>query len=296
TITTTAIPNPVNEKDNNPSEHYSLYNSDSAYGIRNFTVKNANDSIPIFVEEIGDPKNPTVIFLHGFLYFRLIFNPVFKNEFLYKNFHLVRFDSRGVLDSGKPTDPNQYTLDHHAQDLKAVVDAITNANPGKKITLVGWSLGVAISTLYLGTFGQDKVNGFLTIGAKLESTAFDSTLLASIPQTTDYQEVIESRYASPNFLIGKDRPPLSEETALFFLGGTALTSTVYPKPTITSLLILHGGSDQVVPTIVSEHFLAEVKYGKRIVYAESGHLLFWEEPERFAKDLKEFVMFVNKKN
>ncbi|CAG8562871.1 12842_t:CDS:2 [Ambispora leptoticha] len=141
TITTTAIPNSVNERT-------TIYPSTIRYTIR--------------------------VQLMGFETSRLILNPVFKNKFLYKDFHLVRFDSRGVLDSGKPTDLNQYTLDHHAQDLKAVVDAITNANPGKKITLVGWNA-------LFRNFGEDKVNGFVTIGAKLERIASDSASLAFHP-------------------------------------------------------------------------------------------------------------------
>ncbi|CAG8537307.1 578_t:CDS:1 [Ambispora gerdemannii] len=229
--TTTAIP----KDDTNPSEHYSLYNSDADYGIRNFTVTGANN-VSIFVEEIGDTKNPTVVFIHGFLAFRLIFNPVFKNEFLYKDLHLVRYDSRGTLDSGKPTDPNQYVMDYNAQDLKAIVDAVVNKSPGKQITLVGWSMGTAIATLYLGNFGQDKVNGLVTLCGNVERQTIAPVGVALLDPiaSKDYQESIEARYALPKGLVGKNRPPISEETALFLLGGIALIPTAYVNATWTS--------------------------------------------------------------
>ncbi|CAG8547710.1 11583_t:CDS:2 [Ambispora gerdemannii] len=63
-----------------------------------------------------------------------------QNEFLYKDPHLIRYDSRGSLDS-------QYTRDYNAQDLKAVADAVVNRGLGKKITLAGWSMIAATATL-----------------------------------------------------------------------------------------------------------------------------------------------------
>ncbi|CAG8628549.1 3908_t:CDS:2 [Ambispora gerdemannii] len=62
----------------------------------------------------------------------ITFYPVFENEFFYRS----PFRS-------------------------AIVYAVINEGPGKKITLIGWSMGTATSALYLGNFGQ--INGFVTL-------------------------------------------------------------------------------------------------------------------------------------
>ncbi|CAG8604540.1 7260_t:CDS:2 [Ambispora gerdemannii] len=97
-------------------------------------------------------------------------------------------DRCGTLDSGKPTDPSQYTMYYNAQDLNAVVDAVVNKSPGEKV-------------------GQT----ITPVAALLDQVA-------------------------------------------------------------------NRDSDGFVYTLAEDCILAAARYGKRITHAESGHLIFWEEP------------------
>ncbi len=55
-------------------------------------------------------------------------------------------------------------------------------------------------------------------------------------------------------------------------------------------LVMHGTGDHVVD-VRNAPLLAEVIPGAQLeLYDERGHLFFWEEPERVAHDLREFLL------
>src|SRR5581483_5124194 len=73
-------------------------------GTKSYNVTGEN-GVNIFVDEKGDPKNPTILFSSGYLNSRLSFDPLWYDPKLFNNFHLVRYDYRGLGNSDKPTDP-----------------------------------------------------------------------------------------------------------------------------------------------------------------------------------------------
>src|SRR2546430_3531461 len=63
----------------------------------------------IFVETIGSPTKPAIVFFHGLTNGRRSWDPQFLTASpLRDHFYLVRIDERGHGDSGKPLDPNEY--------------------------------------------------------------------------------------------------------------------------------------------------------------------------------------------
>ena len=79
---------------------------------------------------------------------------------------------------------------------------------------------------------------------------------------------------------------------VWIAGLTGLTTAVPPSEsaTITApTLIIWGEHDELLPP-QDGHLLAAAIPGSRLsVYQDTGHLVLWEQPERVASDLAEFV-------
>jgi len=94
----------------------------------------------VVLEVFDDPgvrgaDAPTLVMLHGFGGSPLDFED--HIEALTQTHRVVRFFQRGHGPSGRPIEPEAYTLDRLAADVLAVVDALTL----DVFTLFGWSMG-----------------------------------------------------------------------------------------------------------------------------------------------------------
>lgn len=114
-----------------------------------------NGTIEIAYEAVGDPQNETVIFISGLGSQLVYWTDELCQEFLDRNFHVVRFDNRDVglssKTAGEPpsveevmtghAQPAPYTLTDMAADTISVLDAL-NINAAH---IVGTSLGGMIA-------------------------------------------------------------------------------------------------------------------------------------------------------
>ena len=57
----------------------------------------------------------------------------------------------------------------------------------------------------------------------------------------------------------------------------------------TPTLILWGDKETIFPRSEQDRLVSELRHSTLKVYADTGHALHWERPERFAKDLQEFI-------
>lgn len=95
--------------------------------------------VNISVEDIGTGK--PIVFIHGWPVNHKMFEYQFT-ELPKHGYRCVGIDLRGFGDSDKPWDGYQY--DTMADDVKAVLDTLNLQN----VTLVGFSMGGAISSIY----------------------------------------------------------------------------------------------------------------------------------------------------
>jgi pimeloyl-ACP methyl ester carboxylesterase len=87
----------------------------------------STDGVPLRIYESGVPGAPTVVCLHGYPDDHTMWDGVAAE--LAPRYHLVRYDVRGAGESGKPRDRRAYRLAQLAQDLVAVVDAVSTDRP-----------------------------------------------------------------------------------------------------------------------------------------------------------------------
>src|SRR5581483_9336718 len=92
------------------------------------------------------PSEHTVILLHGFLDLCWSWEDVAAR--LDGKFHLVAFDLRGHGDSGRVASGGYYHFADYLADLDELVEKVGRT----RVSLVGHSLGGALSAYFTGTF------------------------------------------------------------------------------------------------------------------------------------------------
>ncbi|CAG8552017.1 2517_t:CDS:2, partial [Acaulospora morrowiae] len=258
-------------------------------GTKSYTVTGGNGA-KIFVEEKGDPTKVTLLFCAPIMSNRLSWEVQFTDSSLNQNFHLVRYDYRGVGRSDKPADLNAYSTDLHVLDLNAVIDSVKS----DKIVLVGASFGALVS---IGSMKTKKVDGFISVSGIYNGNIPFFTN-ATAPSDV-YQTAIDTYTLGFSFLTAK---PLSDQFSQYLLGQIGQLSPYYrhstsPIPdfsnTFKSLniqtLFLIGDQDLIVPASYSQSFVDLAKKGQKTVYTGVGHSPQWENYQTFNKDISDFA-------
>lgn len=256
----------------------------------------------IHVDETGTDDGPPILFIHGYTQSRLCWDRQLQSD-LADEFRLVAMDLRGHGDSAKPAgaydDPALW-----GDDVQAVIDELALDQP----TLVGWSYGGLVMSDYFKTHGTDDVAGVNFVGAisKIGSEAANDVIgevfFDHIPgfTSTDVEESIDTLSTFVGDCVYGD---LSARDRYYMLGYNAavpphvraglLERESDNDDTLRELdipaLFTHGEEDTVVlPDATEEH--AEMVPDSAVSwYSEVGHSPFWERPEQFNDELREFV-------
>ncbi|KAG9292420.1 hypothetical protein G9A89_015290 [Geosiphon pyriformis] len=277
--------------------------------IKNFTVT-SNDGLKIYAEEVGDPEKPTIIFLHGYLGTRLVWEPQFTSKSLREKFHLVRWDERGSGASESPNDITKYNnVDFYADDLNALIEKATRGDQKKKVILIGWSRGNNVALLYLKKYGQEKLAGFIFVAGLIELGEILPAAAEIIPSTLS-DDFVTAVNGTRQFIDLLSAGPLDPRIKAFFLGGAIASSptnnqgstaaiiedakndgyvNVFRNITVP-ILAIFGADDRLINTpITSAKVLATNSRATAIIYPNAGHLLFWDVYEDFNRDISKFA-------
>lgn len=266
---------------------------------KSYTIS-APDGVTIAVQESGNPDGQSIVLIHGLLGSHLSWGAQVRNPAL-QGYRLITYDLRGHGLSGKPSEAEAYTDGRRwGDELAAVISASNAHNP----VLVGWSLGAAVITNYLATYGDDGIAGALYVGGVIE---LQPDQIAAHPDV--YQGL-----ASPNLRTRLDAE--REFLALCFeiqpdlvtfqrlLANAALASSAMqvavPSMTIPAaeglgaarkpILLIYGEHDALVqpePSIARAKALNS--RARSMVYPKSGHAPFLEEADRFNSNLLAFI-------
>jgi len=106
--------------------------------------------VPLAVVEAGQGGRP-ILFVHGFTGAKEDFTPWFE-PLAAAGWHAAAFDLRGHGDSGKPDDPDDYSLERMAADVLDVLDALG----WREAVVLGHSMGGMVAQEVALTF-DDRV-------------------------------------------------------------------------------------------------------------------------------------------
>jgi pimeloyl-ACP methyl ester carboxylesterase len=259
-------------------------------------AESAGTRIAYEVRGDGDP----LVLVHGLAYDRAGWGRL--PDLLADHFTVVLLDNRGVGESDAPGGP--YTVAQLAADVAAVLEAAAI----ERTNVLGVSLGGYVAQEFALTY-PDRLEKLV-----LCSTAPGGPKAYPMPQAT--VEVF-ARYPTMEREAGlrmfvenslgqrgvRDRPELVEEIFAYRLGhapsvaawraqaeaGATYDSHDRIGAIAAPTLVLHGGEDIVVDPRNAELLDELIPNAHLELVPERGHLLVWEDSDRVAELVTEFL-------
>ena len=109
------------------------------------------DGVRIAVYEEGNPDGPTLVMAHGWPDSHVLWDGVVSR--LADRFRIIRYDSRGVGKSSVPKPISAYTISKLADDLGAVIAAVS---PGEPVHMLAHDWGSVATWEYLTRAGASE--------------------------------------------------------------------------------------------------------------------------------------------
>jgi len=211
--------------------------------------------------------------------------------------HVLALSQRGHGNSDKPA--GGYAPADFAADIVAFMDAMAI----ERAVLVGHSMG-SINAMRCAVDHPARVAGLVLAGTMPwfgrlpELQAFHREqivpLADPVPEAfaREFQQGTLARPIAPalldHFVAESLKVPARVWRAAFagFMGDDFTPRL--PEITVPTLVVW-GRHDAFCPAAEQQALLAQIRGARLVEYAEAGHALHWEEPQRFARDLNLFV-------
>lgn len=246
----------------------------------------------------GPVDAPPILFLHGLLMSHLVWREQFQGP-LAETHRLVAIDQRGHGMSEKPSGFEAYRDDRlWAEDLAAAVDSCR-----RPPVVVVWSYGGLILGNYLHYFGDDAIAGIVHCAAIMGQGQTNPPPEADTPIPFLSEDIGTAIPALNGFshaltaseLSREDFATLSVQAALAPAHARrgCLMRKVDVKPDYARVtkpaLVISGGRDALVKRAEEDDAMASMPHAQLSIYAEDGHMPFFESPGRFNDELGRFA-------
>ena len=258
----------------------------------------SNAGVRLAYESAGD--GPPVLLVQGLGYGRWGWEPVV--EPLAGGFRVVTFDNRGIGESDIPRGP--YTAEQLAADCMAVLDAAGIERSHVVGTSLGGMVAQTVALTYPGRVDR-LVLACTTPGGpgsypipeptlrlfaeaplldpkvalrRFVENALSAETVAERPELVD--RILELRLSNPFDLAGWQAQ---------LAAGTSFDVLDHVDGIRAPTLVVSGTADTVVDARNSELLAARIPGARLELFRGLGHLFFWEEPERFARLVTEFL-------
>jgi pimeloyl-ACP methyl ester carboxylesterase len=242
--------------------------------------------------EQGDPEAAAVLLLHAWVESSASFDRLLQA--VPPTLRVFAMDQRGHGDADKPADG--YALVNFADDIEAFMDA------------VGLHSAVLLGSSSSGSVAQQvaiqvphRVDGLVLVGAprSLQGRPAFADEVDRLTDPVDPIWVEQSLSLFPRYhhvpewyITDRIRDGVRVPAHVWMAGLAGLTTAVPPSEsaTITApTLIIWGERDALLPAQDGYLLAAAIPGSRLVVYQDTGHLVLWEQPERVATDLVDFV-------
>ena len=258
------------------------------------------DGVKLNVQEWGNPNGPEIVLIHGFAQSYLSWTKQFTSD-LAKDFRIITYDARGHGFSDKPVTPEFYKENKRwADEVKAVIEQTGLKRP----VLVGWSYAGRIISDYLMVHGDGAIAGVNFVSAVTNAAINVNTPAGPAAAgmiSDDQQRNIESTRAFLRACFSRQptQAEFEDMVALNMLTPSIVRRHMFGRtspyePMLKALkvpvLVTHGVEDKAVLLAVGRYTAETVPGARASFYEGIGHAAFWEDPERFNRELRAFVM------
>jgi non-heme chloroperoxidase len=247
--------------------------------------------------ERGNLSGTPIIFLHGITDSWHSFEKVLP--LLPQNFHAFALSQRGHGDSGRPP------VGYHPKDFAADVAAFIKQKNLKQVVVVGHSMGSAVAQQFVLDYPQ-LVKGMILIGADASfkdnpgmPEFYDEVSKIGEKISREFMEAFQKATLAvdidPNYFETIVNEGMKVPGPVFIAAMRGLMDmdlTASLKNIEVPTLILWGEKDMFCLSADQELLTRNIRNAKLLAYAETGHALHWEKPQRFVQDLSAFVMAI----
>jgi pimeloyl-ACP methyl ester carboxylesterase len=260
----------------------------------------------LHAREWGNPQGPAILLIHGWSQSHMSWSYQLESH-LADEFRLVALDNRGHGMSEKPPEAEHYRDERlWADDVAAAISALNLERP----VLVGWSYGGFIICDYVRAHGEGAIAGINFVGAAVMlNEAYDNIgpgFLENAPDATA-DDLPTNIAGMRRFVRACTAKPMSEEdfeTTLCFnmvvpaqVRGALVTRRIDSDDVLSGLtvpaLVTHGEEDTVVLPSMARHVLDVCPTAEASWYEGVGHAPFFEDAERFNRELADFTRHAN---
>jgi non-heme chloroperoxidase len=246
--------------------------------------------------EQGDARGIPIILLHGFTDSWKSFEAVLP--YLPSSMHVFAISQRGHGNSSK-----QATKYHPEDFAKDIADFIRQKKLNQPV-IVGHSMGSTNAQCFAANY-PSLTRALVLVGsfANLKSPVVNEFKKV----IDDLKDPVDSVFAA-EFQVSTIVKPIPDIMLKAFINeslklpahvwkgvaaGWATADYIKPLQTFNKpALIVWGDKDAYCPKEHQELLNKTLKKSKLLVYEGIGHALHWEDPERFAKDLIDFISTV----
>lgn len=197
-----------------------------------------------------------------------------------------------------------HSLTGYARDLRAFIAG----RDLRDVVLVGWSMGAFVAWEYLRQFGSDRLAGFVNVDqppcdSQRTDWPYGSDLLEACQFAASIQ--VDQAGAARQLLDLVFKGPPADADVEWMLaemlrvpppvaGVMLLDDLVYDArpllPQVTIPTLLCWGRHSALSAMEAGEFVAHTRPNARlVVFEESGHSPFLEEPERFHDEVARFI-------
>lgn len=250
--------------------------------------------VKIFYESAGEGK--PLVFIPGWTMTSGIWKEQVSN--LSKTYRVITFDPRGHGNSSKAVAGN--SLQQHAKDLRRLIEELNL----KKVTFIGWSMGIATILEYVNLYDSDRLNALILVDGspcmlKKEDWPYGMSTDEAYKTLMDFEN---QRTAQTNQFVDSlfktDRPdselewivnealrtPTSVATVLAYDYFYLDRRPFLMKIDVPTLLIMTGENRGV-----GEYMKGAIPNSELSIFDDAGHALFMEDPKKFNDRVATFL-------
>ena len=253
--------------------------------------------VKIFYESAGEGK--PLVFIPGWTMTSGIWREQVSN--LSKTYRVITFDPRSHGNSTKAVAGN--SLQQHAKDLRRLIEELNL----KKVTFIGWSMGIATILEYVNLYDNDRLNALILVDGspcklKKEDWPYGMSTDEAYKTLMDFEN---KRTAQTNQFVDSlfktDRPdselewivnealrtPTSVATVLAYDYFYLDRRPFLMKIDVPTLLIMTGENRGA-----GEYMKGAIPNSELSIFDGVGHALFMEDPKKFNDRVAAFLKSV----